>query len=79
MLLHSVCSTKRMSVGTLQMTVLFKEVIIGTLVVYFAYGSVHILLRWQCLIQLLHAHAQCLLSPVNIKMCVLFHSRACGS
>lgn len=73
------CNTKRMLVGTLQMTVLFKEVIIGTLEVHFAYGSVHILLRGLCLIQLRHAHAQCLLSPVNIKMCVLFHSRVCGS
>ena len=78
-MLHTVCNTTRMSVGTLQVTVLFKEVIIGTLEVYFAYGSVHILLRWLCLIQLRHAHAQCLLSPVNIKMCVLFHSHVCGS
>jgi hypothetical protein len=61
------------------MTVWLKEVIIGTLEGYFAYGSVHILLRWLCLIQLRHAHAQCLLSPANIKMCVLFHSRVCGS
>lgn len=68
-----------MSVVALLMTVLFKEVIVGALEVYFAYGSVHILLRWLCLIQLRHAHAQRLLSLVNIKMCVLFHSGVCGS
>jgi len=39
------------------MTVLFKAVIVGTLEVYFAYGTVHILLWWLCLIQLRHAHA----------------------
>ena len=56
-MLHAVCNTKRTSVGTFQMTVLFKAVIVGTLEVYFAYGTVHILLWWLCLIQLRHAHA----------------------